>query len=47
MIPKPFARITVAYGAPTKVLATTSRAAAEEGPRFERLMNEAVGIAGG
>ena len=28
MIPKPFARLTVAYGAPTKVLATTSRAAA-------------------
>jgi lysophospholipid acyltransferase (LPLAT)-like uncharacterized protein len=47
MIPKPFARVTVAYGAPTKVLATTSRAAAEEGPRFERLMNEAVGMAGG
>ena len=47
MIPKPFARLTVAYGAPTKVLATTSRAAAEEGSRFERLLNEAVEIAGG
>jgi lysophospholipid acyltransferase (LPLAT)-like uncharacterized protein len=47
MIPKPFARLTVAYGAPTKVLATTSRAAAEEGGRFERLLNEAVEIAGG
>ena len=47
MIPKPFARVTVAYGAPTKVLATTSRAAAEEGPRFERLLNEAGEIARG
>lgn len=47
MIPKPFARVTVAYGAPTKVLATTSRAAAEEGARFERLLNEVVEIAGG
>src|SRR5215210_6441537 len=33
MIPKPFARVTVAYGAPAKVRAKTSRAAAEEGPR--------------
>jgi lysophospholipid acyltransferase (LPLAT)-like uncharacterized protein len=47
MIPKPFARVTVAYGAPAKVIATTSRAAAEEGSRFERLLNEAVEIAGG
>ncbi len=47
MIPKPFARVTVAYGAPAKVHATTSRAAAEEGPRFERLLNEAAEIAGG
>ena len=47
MIPKPFARVTVAYGAPTKVLATTPRAAAEEGPRFERLLNAAAEIAGG
>ena len=45
MIPKPFARVTVAYGAPTKVLATTPRAAAEEGPRFERLLNAAAEIA--
>lgn len=47
MIPKPFARVTVAYATPTKVSAPTSRAAAEEGPRFERLMSEAVGLAGG
>jgi lysophospholipid acyltransferase (LPLAT)-like uncharacterized protein len=47
VIPKPFARVTIAYTTPTKVMATNSRAAAEEGPRFERLMSEAVGIAGG
>jgi len=47
IIPKPFARVTVAYATPTKVLAPTSRAAAEEAPRFERLLNEAVEIADG
>lgn len=47
MIPKPFARVTVAYAAPTKVLATTTRAAAEEAPRFQRLMSEAVETADG
>lgn len=47
MIPKPFARVTVAYGSPAKVLAKTSRAAAEEGPRFERLLNEAGEMARG
>ena len=47
MIPKPFARVTVAYTTPTKVSATTSRAAADEGARFERLLNEAAGLAGG
>lgn len=47
MIPKPFARVTVAYATPTKVLAGTPRAAAEEGPRFQRLMGEAVDRADG
>lgn len=47
MIPKPFARVTIAYGEPAKVSATSPRAAAEEGPRFERLMGEAVRTAGG
>jgi lysophospholipid acyltransferase (LPLAT)-like uncharacterized protein len=47
MIPKPFARVTVAYATPTKVLANTTRAAAEEGPRFQRLMSEAVETADG
>jgi lysophospholipid acyltransferase (LPLAT)-like uncharacterized protein len=42
MIPKPFARVTIAYGEPTKVLATNPRAAAEEAPRFERLMSDAI-----
>jgi lysophospholipid acyltransferase (LPLAT)-like uncharacterized protein len=46
MIPKPFARVTVAYGPPTKVLATNPRAALEEAPRFERLLSDAVGLAG-
>ncbi len=47
MIPKPFARVTIAYGNPTKVLASTPRAAAEEGNRFENLMSEALRMAGG
>jgi hypothetical protein len=47
MIPKPFARVTIAYATPAKVAATSSRAAADEGPRFERLMGDAVGLAGG
>jgi lysophospholipid acyltransferase (LPLAT)-like uncharacterized protein len=46
MIPKPFARVTVAYGPPTKVLATNPRAALEEAPRFEKLLSDAVGLAG-
>jgi lysophospholipid acyltransferase (LPLAT)-like uncharacterized protein len=45
-IPKPFARVTVAYGDPAKVAAETPRAAAEEGERFERLMQNAVASAG-
>lgn len=47
MIPKPFARVTIAYATPTKVVATNSRAAAEEGPRFESLLGEAGALAGG
>lgn len=47
MIPKPFARVTVAYGPPTKVLATNPRAAAAEAPRFERLMSDVIGLADG
>ncbi len=45
MIPKPFARITIAYGTPTIVSADTPREAAEEAPRLERLMDEALQMA--
>jgi len=47
MIPKPFARVTVAYGNAEKVIATSPRAAAGEGPRFETMMGETVAKAGG
>jgi lysophospholipid acyltransferase (LPLAT)-like uncharacterized protein len=47
MIPKPFAKITVAYGPASKVVADTARAAAEEAPRFERLMSDTVAMARG
>src|SRR2546423_4061840 len=47
MIPKPFARVTIAYGNPQKVSAATPRDAAEETNRFERLMNDTLRIAGG
>jgi lysophospholipid acyltransferase (LPLAT)-like uncharacterized protein len=47
VIPKPFARVTIAYAAPAKVQATNSRAAAEEGARFEELLDEAAVLAGG
>jgi lysophospholipid acyltransferase (LPLAT)-like uncharacterized protein len=47
MIPKPFARVTIAYGSPTKVSAATPRDAANETDRFERLMRETLRIAGG
>jgi len=47
MIPKPFARVTIAYGEPTKVHGATPRAAAEEGERFEKLMHDASRMAGG
>jgi lysophospholipid acyltransferase (LPLAT)-like uncharacterized protein len=40
VIPKPFARITVAYGPATRVHAETPREAAEEAPRLEKLMEE-------
>ena len=45
MIPKPFARITIAYGTPTFVAADSPRDAAEEAPRLERLMDEVKQIA--
>jgi lysophospholipid acyltransferase (LPLAT)-like uncharacterized protein len=46
VIPKPFARITVAYGEATTVDSPSARAAANEGPRLEALMNETARLAG-
>ena len=40
LIPKPFARVTVAYGEPTRVVAESSRAAAAAAPSFQKLMEE-------
>lgn len=47
IIPKPFARVTVAYGPATTVTADTPREAAEEAPRLERIMSEALKVACG
>jgi lysophospholipid acyltransferase (LPLAT)-like uncharacterized protein len=40
MIPKPFARVTVAYGPPTLVDAASSREAPAEAPVFQGLMEQ-------
>ncbi|MEO8575543.1 MAG: lysophospholipid acyltransferase family protein [Gemmatimonadales bacterium] len=45
IIPKPFARITIAYGTPTFVSADSPRDAAEEAPRLEALMEAVKQIA--
>jgi lysophospholipid acyltransferase (LPLAT)-like uncharacterized protein len=45
VIPKPFARITIAYGQPTRIEAPTTRGAAAEAPRLERLMSETMDVA--
>jgi len=47
VIPKPFARVTIAYGPPEKVMASDSRDATREGERFEELMSRTVALAGG
>jgi lysophospholipid acyltransferase (LPLAT)-like uncharacterized protein len=44
MIPRPFARVTVAYGDPVR-LPDDARAAAADTPRLESAMNAAVGAA--
>ena len=46
VVPKPFARITVAYGEPAMIESTSARAAANEGPRLEALMNQTAELAG-
>ena len=45
IIPKPFARITIAYGDVTRVDSGTPREAAEEAPRLEKLMDDAYQLA--
>jgi len=47
IIPKPFAIITVAYGAAEQITAPTARAAADEAGRFEEIMNRTVSVANG
>ena len=42
MIPKPFARVTIAYADPTSVAAATARDATDEVPRFQALITTAV-----
>ena len=42
LVPKPFARVTVAYGEPTQVLAKTARDAELEAGRFEALLADAA-----
>ena len=42
MIPKPFARVTIAYAEPTLVAAATARDATDEVPRFQALITTAV-----
>lgn len=47
LIPKPFARVTVAYGDPVEVDAPDARAAARQSERFEGLMAATTAAAGG
>jgi lysophospholipid acyltransferase (LPLAT)-like uncharacterized protein len=47
IIPKPFARITVAYGEVARLDAATPREAAAEAPRLEKLMEAAYQVASG
>ena len=45
VIPKPFAKITIAYGPPTTVDAANTRDAAAQAPRLERMMSDALEVA--
>ncbi len=47
IIPKPFARVTIAYGDPTWVTASSPREAADHTARFESLMEAAQAVASG
>lgn len=42
MIPKPFARVVVSYGPPTRVEGDSVREATEDAARFARMMDEAT-----
>ncbi|HSC32850.1 MAG TPA: lysophospholipid acyltransferase family protein [Gemmatimonadaceae bacterium] len=45
LIPKPFARVTIAYGTPTIADAASAREAVSQTPRFEALMAETNAVA--
>lgn len=47
VVPKPFARITIAYGDPVVIASTSPREAADEAPRFQALMDAAEALAAG
>ena len=47
IIPKPFARLTIAYGDPVMVNGTTPREASEEAARFEQIMMDTQKVADG
>lgn len=47
MIPKPFATVTIAYGDPTPVVATSSREAGESTALLGQLMEDAQRRAAG
>lgn len=47
MIPKPFARVTIAYGEPEKVDASDARGASREARHFENAMSRTIEMAGG
>lgn len=46
LIPKPFARVTVAYGDPAEVIAADARSAADQAARFEEIMMMTTTAAG-
>ena len=41
MIPRPFTRVVISYGAPAHVQAGDARAASNEAPRFQQLLDDA------
>jgi lysophospholipid acyltransferase (LPLAT)-like uncharacterized protein len=45
MIPRPFARVIISYGAPAHVSVGDARAASLEAPRFQQLMEDAERVA--